>query len=281
MSALDAATNTAATDGRSAGEQGRGGASGVRDTARTQASAIAPAASSPAGARLMVSTMDERLAAMQQQIDTTKAQNKLLAARLRQVAQAYRATTMSGGGRGMMPGMSMPSFGGGGGGMPGMGGGMPTGLNALSALTRLGGNGQRGMSGVEQQVNGLFGQSGAPDGAAARAIEFAKAQLGKPYALGANGPNAWDCSSLVQKAYAHAGVSLERTTYEQIREGQHVSRGDIRPGDLILQNFSAPGVPEHVALAVSPTMQIEAPKPGGHVQYSPIPNGPIVVKRVA
>ncbi|ORA29345.1 hypothetical protein BST13_27540 [Mycobacterium aquaticum] len=281
VSALDAATNTAATDGRSAGEQGRGGASGVRDTARTQASAIAPAASSPAGARLMVSTMDERLAAMQQQIDTTKAQNKLLAARLRQVAQAYRATTMSGGGRGMMPGMSMPSFGGGGGGMPGMGGGMPTGLNALSALTRLGGNGQRGMSGVEQQVNGLFGQSGAPDGAAARAIEFAKAQLGKPYALGANGPNAWDCSSLVQKAYAHAGVSLERTTYEQIREGQHVSRGDIRPGDLILQNFSAPGVPEHVALAVSPTMQIEAPKPGGHVQYSPIPNGPIVVKRVA
>lgn len=86
---------------------------------------------------------------------------------------------------------------------------------------------------------------------------------------------------MVQKSYAHAGVPLDRTTYDQIREGRPVSRGDIRPGDIILQNFSAPGVPEHVALAVSPTMQIEAPKPGGHVQYSPIPSGPVAVKRVA
>ncbi|MBN3459456.1 C40 family peptidase [Mycobacterium sp. DSM 3803] len=171
----------------------------------------------------------------------------------------------------------MPSFGGGGGGMPSGGGGIP-GLNTLAALGR---NGQGGRSGLEQQVNSLFGQNGEPNGAAQRAIAFAKAQLGKPYSLGANGPNAWDCSSLVQKAYAHAGISLDRTTYDQIREGRHVSRNDIQAGDIILQNFSAPGVPEHVALAVSPTMQIEAPKPGGHVQYSPIPTGPIVVRRVA
>ncbi|MGW4101584.1 hypothetical protein, partial [Mycobacterium sp. NPDC004974] len=140
VSGLDADTNTAAADGRSAGEQGRGGASGVRDSARSQAAAIAPATGTPAGSRLMVSTMDERLAAMQQQIDTTKAQNKLLAARLRQVAQAYRASAaMGGGGRGMMGGMGMPSFGGG--GMPtggGGGGGIP-GLNALSSLSALGG----------------------------------------------------------------------------------------------------------------------------------------------
>ncbi|OBF03392.1 hypothetical protein A5731_12920 [Mycolicibacterium conceptionense] len=109
----------------------------MRDSARSQAAAIAPAAGTPAGSRLMVSTMDERLAAMQQQIDTTKAQNKLLAARLRQVAQAYRASAaMGGGGRGMMGGMGMPSFGGG--GMPtgGGGGGIP-GLNALSSLSSL------------------------------------------------------------------------------------------------------------------------------------------------
>ncbi len=84
----------------------------------------------------MVSTMDERLAAMQQQIDATKAQNKLLAVRLRQVAQAYRSSAAMGGGRSMMSG-GMPSFGGGGGGMPslgGGGGGIP-GLNALSTLS--------------------------------------------------------------------------------------------------------------------------------------------------
>jgi hypothetical protein len=113
----------------------------VRDAARTQASAIAPATASPAGARLMVSTMDERLAAMQQQIDTTKAQNTLLAARLRQVAQAYRASTAMGGGRRptMPAGMSVPNFGGGGGG-----GGMPTGLNALSSIPAAFGGGTGG-----------------------------------------------------------------------------------------------------------------------------------------
>ena len=283
VSGLDSDTNTAAADGRSAGEQGRGGASGVRDSARSQAAAIAPATGTPAGSRLMVSTMDERMAAMQQQIDTTKAQNKLVAARVRQLAQAYRASAaMGGGGRGMMGGMGMPSFGGG--GMPagGGGGGIP-GLNALAGLTSLGRgqNGHRGASGAEQQVNALFGQGRAPNGTIERAIAFAKAQLGKPYRLGANGPNVWDCSSLVQKAYASAGISLPRTTYEQIGVGMPVSRSDIRAGDIILQNFSAPGVPEHTAIAVSPTMQIEAPNSREVVKYSPIPSGPIVVKRVA
>lgn len=150
VTGLDADTNTAAADGRSAGEQGRTGSSGVRETARSQAAAIAPATGSPAGAKLMVSTMDERLAAMQQQIDATKAQNKLLAARLRQVAQAYRASAaMGGGGRSMMPG-GMPSFGGGGGGMPsfgGGGGGIP-GLNALSSLSSLPSQAVSAMSGA-------------------------------------------------------------------------------------------------------------------------------------
>ncbi len=153
-------------------------------------------------------------------------------------------------------------------------------LSSLSSLGR-GQNGHRGASGAEQQVNALFGQGRAPNGTIERAIAFAKAQLGEPYRLGANGPDVWDCSSLVQKAYASAGVSLPRTTYEQIGVGMPVSRSDIRAGDIILQNFSAPGVPEHVALAVSPTMQIEAPNSREVVKYSPIPSGPIVVKRVA
>ena len=74
---------------------------------------------------------------------------------------------------------------------------------------------------------------------------------------------------------------MPRTTYEQIGVGMPVSRSDIRAGDIILQNFSAPGVPEHTAIAVSPTMQIEAPNSREVVKYSPIPSGPIVVKRVA
>jgi cell wall-associated NlpC family hydrolase len=46
-------------------------------------------------------------------------------------------------------------------------------------------------------------------------VRFASAQVGKPYVFGANGPGAWDCSSLVQASYASAGVLLPRTADQQ------------------------------------------------------------------
>ena len=90
VAALDARTNGGAADSRAENERGLAGATGVRQTAQSQAAAIAPATGSPAGVKLLVSSMDERLAAMQREIDTTKAQNRLLATRLRQIAAAYR-----------------------------------------------------------------------------------------------------------------------------------------------------------------------------------------------
>src|SRR6185437_7271883 len=125
VAALDVQTNGGAADGRAENERGQAGATGVRQAARSQAAAIAPATGSLAGVKLLVSSMDERLAAMQREIDTTKAKNRLLATRLRQIAAAYRtaaASPMSGmgammGGRGAPAGLG--SLGGlGGGGMP-------------------------------------------------------------------------------------------------------------------------------------------------------------------
>ena len=109
MTGLDGQATDSAGQGSVEGQRGRVGASGVRETARSQAAAIAPAAGSPAGVRLLVSSMDERLAAMQRQIDTTKTQNRLLATRLRQVAAAYR---MAAAGRTPMGGLGVRSFGG-------------------------------------------------------------------------------------------------------------------------------------------------------------------------
>ena len=137
VAGLDDDASATAGAGEANGQQGRAGATGVRQTAQTAAAAIAPATGNPAGVKMLVSTMDDRLADMQRQIDTTKAQNKLLAARLRQMAMAYRSMGggMPGGGamgaaRGAMGGFGgMPSMGG---GMPG-GGGIP-GMSALSGL---------------------------------------------------------------------------------------------------------------------------------------------------
>ena len=63
---------------------------------------------------------------------------------------------------------------------------------------------------------------------------------------------------------------MPRTAADLVVVGKPLPRNEIREGDLAQSNFSAPGRPEHVQMAVSPTMVIEAPTPGGNVQYSSI-----------
>ena len=127
-SGLDTQTNGTSGAGAVEGQNGRANATGVRQSAASAAAAIAPATGSPAGMKTLVTSMDDRLAAMQRQIESTKAQNQLLATRMRQIAMAYRQAgqaspaSMFGrmGGAGIGAG-AMPSMGMGGGGFPGMG----------------------------------------------------------------------------------------------------------------------------------------------------------------
>jgi peptidoglycan DL-endopeptidase CwlO len=279
VSGLDADSGQTAGAGGAVADQGRAGAAVIRDQARTVAAATAPLGNSAAGARLVVAAMDEHLAAMQRQLDTTTEQNKVLAARLRQLAEAYRGT----GGAGMM-GAGMPMAGMSGlpmGGGPG-GGGLG-GLSSLAALPASLISGGAGSGGGREPGGGfldsMLGYDGRGSEPAQRAVAFAESKLGAPYVWGAQGPTAFDCSGLVKDSYAHAGISLPRETYDMIRVGTTVDRSQIRAGDLVFSNFSGRG-PEHVQLAVSPVQVIEAPTPGGHVQYSSLPHGRIVVKRV-
>jgi cell wall-associated NlpC family hydrolase len=113
----------------------------------------------------------------------------------------------------------------------------------------------------------------APRGAAAAAIAYARAQLGKPYEWGGTGPGAFDCSGLVQQAYASAGVSIARTSQAQWASEPHVS--SPRPGDLVFYpgadgTWTSPG---HVALAVSGGQMIEAYATGWPIREVPIRPG--------
>jgi cell wall-associated NlpC family hydrolase len=68
----------------------------------------------------------------------------------------------------------------------------------------------------------------------ATAIRYALLQLGKPYLWGGTGPAGYDCSGLVMKAYQAAGISLPRTTFQQVNAGTPVySTSQLEPGDLI------------------------------------------------
>lgn len=96
------------------------------------------------------------------------------------------------------------------------------------------------------------------------AVRAALSRLGRPYVWGATGPNRFDCSGLVQWAYAQAGVRLHRTTYEQIHDGVPVARSQVRAGDLIFPHRG------HVQLAIGGGLVVEAPHAGATVQISRI-----------
>ena len=66
-----------------------------------------------------------------------------------------------------------------------------------------------------------------------RAVQAADSKIGAAYGYGATGPNAFDCSGLVQWAYGQAGVEVPRTSYEQLSAGTPVALADLAPGDVV------------------------------------------------
>jgi len=101
--------------------------------------------------------------------------------------------------------------------------------------------------------------------AGAKALAFARTQLGKPYQYGATGPKAYDCSGLTGAAWKAAGVTLPRTSQQQFAVGQKVAKADLRPGDLV---FFYGDQPTHVGLYVGDGQILHAPRPGKTVEYS-------------
>ena len=101
-------------------------------------------------------------------------------------------------------------------------------------------------------------------GGARVAVEWAYKELGKPYVWGAAGPNSFDCSGLTQYVWAKAGVYLDHYTGSQWNEGQHVSRDQLQPGDLVFFGSDL----HHVGIYIGNGNMIEAPHTGADVRIS-------------
>ena len=95
-------------------------------------------------------------------------------------------------------------------------------------------------------------------------VNAAKSQIGKPYVWGATGPNAYDCSGLVQYAYSQAGKNVGRTTYQQAGAGQHVSVSQAQAGDILMWGDY------HDAIYVGNNQYVHAPQPGQNVTQATI-----------
>ena len=97
-----------------------------------------------------------------------------------------------------------------------------------------------------------------------RAVGFARSLLGVPYSWGGASPRTgFDCSGFVRYVYAHFGITLPHSSYADFGLGRRVSRGGLRPGDLVF--FHGLG---HVGIYVGAGKFIHAPHSGTRVSYS-------------
>lgn len=99
------------------------------------------------------------------------------------------------------------------------------------------------------------------------AIGYAEQEIGAPYSYGAEGPNAFDCSGLVQWVFAHVGIKLPRTAAAQ--QDATTPVGNPKPGDLVFYGNPA----HHVAIYVGGGRQIAAPHTGAKVRLENVYSG--------
>ena len=124
---------------------------------------------------------------------------------------------------------------------------------------------------------------------AVKAINAAKQYIGTPYSWGGGTPSGpsygidrgastkgFDCSSLVQMAWARAGVKIPRVTTDQMKIGKAVPNiSQAKPGDLLFPHSG------HVQMYLGNGSVIEAPQTGGHVQIVPLRSSYTAIRRPA
>ncbi|OZM75214.1 hypothetical protein CFN78_03380 [Amycolatopsis antarctica] len=103
-----------------------------------------------------------------------------------------------------------------------------------------------------------------PNEAAAASIQFALREQGKPYIWGATGPNSYDCSGLMLRAYESAGINLPRVSRDQYKAGAMLPVEEAQPGDLLFwaTDPANPTTIHHVAMYLGDGQMVEAQQSG-------------------
>jgi cell wall-associated NlpC family hydrolase len=103
-------------------------------------------------------------------------------------------------------------------------------------------------------------------------LNYAYAQLGKPYCYAGVGPDCFDCSGLTMMAWAQVGVSMPHGSYAQQAMFPAVPMDQLQPGDLVFWDG-------HVGIYVGGGQVLHAPHTGTVVQITSIWPGVIGAAR--
>ena len=117
---------------------------------------------------------------------------------------------------------------------------------------------------AQAKTGGSGGSSGGDGSRGSKILATARSKLGKPYVWGAaDDAVGYDCSGLVQVAYAAAGIELAHSSATQCTAGSRVSQDQAQPGDLVCWDG-------HVALYAGNNTIVEAATEGVPVRETTV-----------
>ncbi|MDQ2967406.1 MAG: NlpC/P60 family protein [Actinomycetota bacterium] len=134
---------------------------------------------------------------------------------------------------------------------------------AATARARLSGAQAPSTDGVGVSASTPEGSTVAPPNTHGGIVGVAMGYLGVPYRWGGASPSGFDCSGLVQYAYAQLGISVPHSTYALWPMGTAISRDQLQPGDLVF--FNGLG---HMGIYIGNNQMIHAPHTGDVVKIS-------------
>ncbi|MGO2541540.1 MAG: C40 family peptidase, partial [Specibacter sp.] len=103
-------------------------------------------------------------------------------------------------------------------------------------------------------------------------VDYAMSKIGSPYQWGGNGPNAFDCSGLVQQAFAAAGISVPRQGTDQFWAAPtRVPLSEMRYGDLLVFDDDGTGRFGHIAIYIGNNQVVQALSPQQPLGVTPLP----------
>ncbi|RWZ59077.1 hypothetical protein EQV77_09000 [Halobacillus fulvus] len=103
--------------------------------------------------------------------------------------------------------------------------------------------------------------AGGSQGIGDQVVDVAYDYSNSPYVYGGTTPSGFDCSGFTQYVFAKVGIDLNRTSGAQYSQGDHVSRSNLQPGDLLFFNYYDGGSISHVGIYIGNNKMISAENP--------------------